>query len=146
MRIISRSLDEAEVLVAQERVALGRDFALWRDATKKRAVAQATSLRGIGIAVAAVGLLATALVKRRPRRAGRRDEPAIKPETKRKGIAAILGGLAMTGLRMRYGNPWNAVPVFLTWSRNQYARRYANRPVRTREARAVPPARVDRRL
>ncbi len=142
MRIISRSLDETEMLVAQERVALGRDFALWRDETKKRAVAQATSLRGIGIAAAAVGLLATALVKRRPRRSVRHDEPVIKPETKRKGIAAILGGLAMTGLRMRYGNPWNAVPVFLTWGREQYARRYANRTVRSRAPRAAPPMRV----
>lgn len=146
MRIISRSLDEAEVLVAQERAALGRDFTLWREETKKRAVAQATSLRGIGIAAAAVGLLATALVKRRPRRAARRDEPVIKPETKRKGIAAILGGLAMTGLRMRYGNPWNALPVFVTWSRNQYARRYASRPVRTGDGRAAPPVRIDRPL
>lgn len=143
MRIISRSLDEAEVLVSHERAALEHDFALWRDATKKRAVAQATSLRGIGIAVAAVGLLATALVKRRPHRAARHDEPVIKPETKRKGMAAILGGLLMTGLRMRYGNPWNAVPVFLTWGREQYARRYANRPMR---ARPAPPARVVRRM
>ncbi|WP_332675219.1 hypothetical protein [Aromatoleum sp.] len=145
MRIISRSLEEAEILVAQERAGVGRDFALWRDATKNRVVAQATSLRGIGIAAAVVGLLATVLVKRRPRRFARNDEPAIKPETKRKGIAAILGGLAMTGLRMRYGNPWKAVPVFLTWGRDQYARRYANRPVRTRDARAVPPMRMDRR-
>ena len=127
------------MLVAQERARLKDDFLLWRDATKKRAVAQATSLRGVGI-VAVVGLVATALLRRRPRRTGRRDEPVITPETKRKGLAAILGGLAMTGLRMRYGNPWNAVPVFLTWGRDQYARRYANRPVKRPPIRAaVPP-------
>lgn len=133
MRIISRSLEETEILVAEERAGLKRDFDLWRDATKERTVAKAKSLRGVG-AVAGAGLVMAALLRGRSRRTARRtarQEPLVAPETKRTGLAAILGGLVVTGLRMRYGNPWNALPVFASWSRDQYMRRQAARRLRT---------------
>jgi len=142
MRIISRSLEEAEILVAEERAGLKRDFDLWRHAAKERAVSRVTSARGAAVA-AAVGLLMTVLMRRRSRDRPRHAPAAIAPETKRKGLAAILGGLVVTGLRMRYGNPWNALPIFLAWSRDRYARRYANRPVRHYGPRAAPPGRVN---
>lgn len=143
MRIISRSLEEAEILVAEERAGLKRDFDLWRHTAKKRAVSQVASVRGAAVA-AGVGLLMTMLMRRRLHHRPRPAQPAIAPETKRKGLAAILGGLAVTGLRMRYGNPWNALPVFLNWSRERYARRYANRPVRSYGPRTAPPGRPNR--
>lgn len=112
MRIISRSLAEAERLVADERAGLKNDFDLWQTSTRERVKSGLASPRTLGVAAAVAGLLLFRLT--RPRRA---SKPVVAPETKKKGAAALLGGLALSALRYRYGSPWAAIPAWVGWAR-----------------------------
>lgn len=111
MRIISRSLAEAEVLVADERAGLRREFDLWQASTRERVKANLASPKVLGAAAVAGYLLVALLRRRRP------TQPAVSTETKKKGAAALLGGLALSALRYRYGSPWAAIPAWIGWAR-----------------------------
>lgn len=111
MRIISRSLAEAERLVADERAGLRNEFDLWQASTRERVKRNLASPRTLGVAAVA-GLLLFKLMRGR-----RSSRPAVTAGTKKKGAAAILGGLALSALRYRYGSPWAVIPAWIGWAR-----------------------------
>jgi hypothetical protein len=131
MKVISRSLEETELLVESERATLRRDFELWRSGTRERVVSSVASPAGIGAALLVGYLLGGLFQRRAPLPSRRGPQPVIQPETKRQGAAAVLGGLLVSALRWRYGSPWAAVPVWVNWAQ-------ARRRKMAAQARPVP--------
>lgn len=103
MRDGERRVMDAEYRVARERILLSSEFTAWRAHT----LGVMASPRGLGAALLA-GFLAGGVLRRRP---PKRHEAPVK-----KGALAVVTGLALSALRWRYGNPWNAVPGLLGWA------------------------------
>lgn len=106
-RTRAQTVAAAEARVARERLLLESEFAEWRAHT----LGVLASPRGLGAALAA-GFIAGGLIRRR------RPKP-VEGAPVKKGIAAVLAGLALSALRWRYGNPWAAVPEVIGWARSR---------------------------